>query len=55
MWKVEVIADSSGQWCGNQLHFASKEEAEKYALDLAWRWTVVRQWRVIADEEVNAT
>ena len=27
-FKPEVIADSSGQWCGNALRFATREEAE---------------------------
>ena len=26
-FKPEVIADSSGQWCGNALRFATREEA----------------------------
>jgi hypothetical protein len=46
MWLVEVIADSSGKWCGNALRFATKAEAEIYAIDLMMRWTAVRQWRV---------
>lgn len=47
MWKAEVIADNSGKWCGNALLFATQAEAEKYARDLAYRWTAVRQWRVV--------
>ena len=31
MFKVEVIADSSGVWVGNGLRFESKEEAEQYS------------------------
>ena len=50
-WKVEVIADNSGQWCGNQLVFATKEAAEEYAKDLMWRWTAVREWRVVETDE----
>ncbi len=54
MFKVEVIADSSGEWCGNGLTFDTREEAEKYADDLAYRWTAVRQWRVVeAKKEVD--
>ena len=53
-WKAEVIADSSGKWCGNQLRFASKEEAQAYVSDLAWRWTAVRDIRVVeSDDPVN--
>lgn len=44
-WKPEVIADSSGKWYGNALCFATKEEAEGWALDLSWRWTSVRDHR----------
>lgn len=36
---AEVIADNSGKWVGNGLRFATKDEAEKYAVDLMWRWT----------------
>lgn len=46
-YKVEVIADDSGQWVGNQMTFPTKEEAEEYAKNLAWRWTAVREWRVV--------
>lgn len=44
---VEVIADNSGTWCGNQLTFASHRDAEAYAIDLARRWTSVRDYRVV--------
>lgn len=55
MFKVEVIADNSGQWVGNQLTFATREEAEKYARDLAGRWFAVREWRIveITDEKAG--
>jgi hypothetical protein len=46
-FKVEVIADSSGEWCGNALTFDSEKEAQDYATNLAWRWTAVREWRVV--------
>ena len=46
-WRVEVIADNSGQWVGNGLVFATAEEAGDYGLDLASRWTLVRDWRVV--------
>jgi hypothetical protein len=48
-YKVEVIADNSGQWCGNGLKFATEAEAEDYAKDLAWRWALVREWRVVRE------
>ena len=46
-WKPEVIADSSGQWAGNALRFATKEEAEAQVLDLSLWWTSVRETRVV--------
>ena len=53
MFKVEVIADSSGTWCGNALTFTTREEAERYAKDLYARWSAVRQWRVVETVEAN--
>lgn len=53
-YKVEVIADSSGEWCSNLLRFETREQAEAYGQDLSWRWTAVRDWRVSeSDEEPN--
>ena len=46
-FKVEVIADNSGQWVGNGLTFPTQSEAQSYANDLAMRWTLVRDWRVV--------
>jgi len=37
-----------GEWAGNGLRFATREEAERSAHDLAMRWTLVDDWR--ADE-----
>jgi len=55
-WKPEVIADNSGQWCGNQLRFATREEAEANVYDLSMRWFAVRKTRVVeSDEPVNYT
>lgn len=51
-WKPEVIADSSGQWCGNGLRFATRDEAAKYVADLEWRWLAVRDTRVVQVEDV---
>ncbi len=47
-FKVEVIADSSGTWAGNGLRFDTESDAEVYAKDLMRRWTLVREWKVIA-------
>jgi hypothetical protein len=46
-WAPEVIADGSGEWCGNALRFATKEEAEANVRDLYHRWTLVRETRVV--------
>jgi hypothetical protein len=48
-WKVEVQADSTGTWAGNGLRYATEAEARAYAIDLAGRWTSVREWRVVED------
>lgn len=46
-WKSEVIADSSGKWCGNALVFDTRAEAEHYVTDLMSRWVAVRGWRTV--------
>lgn len=55
-WKPEVIADSSGQWCGNALRFATEREALDNVADLASRWMLVRETRAVeCDDPVNYT
>jgi hypothetical protein len=55
-WKPEVIADSSGKWSGNRLRFATKLEAEGNVRNLAIRWTLVTDIRVVeVADPVNAT
>ena len=49
-FKVEVIADHSGQWVGNGMLFDTSEEAATYAKDLFSRWTAVKEWRVVKVE-----
>lgn len=46
-WKAEVIADRSGTFAGNQLRFATEDEAKAYVQDLSMRWTSVRATRVL--------
>ena len=46
-YAMEVIADSSGTWVGNGLLFDTVEAAELYGADLACRWTMVQDWRVV--------
>ena len=50
-FKPEVIADSSGQWCGNALRFATREEAEANVQDLMMRWFAVRDTRVVGCDD----
>ena len=50
-FKVEVIADSSGKWVGNAVRLATKEEAEAYGRDLAGRWMLVTERRVVESED----
>ena len=47
MYKVEVIADSTGTWAGNGKVFETVAEADAYARDLWSRWTAVRSYRVV--------
>jgi hypothetical protein len=50
----QVIADSTGQFAGNALRFATREEAEANVRDLQWRWAAVRETRVVeSDDPVN--
>ena len=46
-YKPEVIADNSGKWAGNGLAFNTEAEAQAYVNDLMWRWTSVRETRVV--------
>lgn len=50
-WKVEVIADSSGKWCGNAARYASEEAAKVCGQDLCNRWLMVREWRVVPSDD----
>lgn len=54
-YKPEVIADGSGQWCGNALRFATEQEAQHYVNDLMMRWLSVRDTRIVpSEDDVNA-
>lgn len=53
-YKPEVRADSSGIWSSNALRFATRDEATAYVKDLKWRWTSVRDTRVVeVDDPVS--
>ena len=47
MFKAEVIADSSGKFCGNGLTFETATEAQTLVDNLMSRWTLVTQTRII--------
>jgi hypothetical protein len=53
-WKVEVIMDDSGEWEGDSLVFATEQEALAYGRDLEFRWSAVRDKRIVeSDDPVN--
>ena len=53
-YKAEVVADSSGKWSGNDIRLPTEDQAEAYAVDLACRWTLVTDRRVVeSDDPVN--
>ena len=46
-YRIEVQAPGP-DWTGNGIAFATLEAAEASARDLASRWTLVTDWRVVA-------
>jgi hypothetical protein len=53
-YKPQVQTDTTGQWYGNALRFATYEEALASAADLFSRWTLVREYRAVeSDDKVN--
>jgi hypothetical protein len=50
-YAAEVVADDSGEWVGNGVRWplteAGRKAAESYVSNLAWRWTLVRDTRVV--------
>ncbi len=53
LFKFEVIADSSGKFCGNAQTFGTKDAAIIAARDLERRWMLVREWRVLRQNEAT--
>ena len=54
-WKVEVIADASGEWLSKGLYFLTESEARGYGENLWWRLNFVRKMRVAESRErINA-
>lgn len=57
-YRVQVNTVSCGpdQWSGNAVTYETPEAAESAAKDLFMRWTAVRYWRVVdEDDTVHAT
>jgi hypothetical protein len=50
-WKVEVVVDDSGEWEGDPLRFRTEQEALAYARDLEFRWSAVRDKRVVKSDD----
>lgn len=48
-WKPEV--EVNGQFCGNAVVFATKEEAEQSAKDLFNRWTLCTGHRAVESSD----
>jgi hypothetical protein len=46
-WMVEVIVDDSGEWESDPFRFGTLDEALAYARDLEFRWSAVRDRRVV--------
>lgn len=44
------VTDDNRTWTSNALRFDTEDEAETYVLDLAWRWTALRGWRVVPSD-----
>lgn len=47
----EVQCDDSGKWYGNALRFPSELEAQKNVRDLAARWMLVHNTRVVPSDD----
>lgn len=54
-YKVEVIADNSGKWCGNGQRYATEAEARTAGKSLAGRWTAVREMRITPSDDLINT
>ena len=50
--EVNTYGDKPDAWTGNAVTYDTAEEARKYAVDLYQRWTAVKYWRVIDQNEV---
>ncbi len=46
-YEGQVIADSTGEWIGNEIRFGTREEAEGYVRNVSINWTLVRETQVV--------
>ena len=53
-FKAEVRTGSDPKYYSNAVRFKTKNEADRYGTDLAFRWTAVADLRIVpSDEDVN--
>lgn len=50
--EVNTVSCAPGTWTGNAIRFNEADECEEAARDLFMRWTAVKYWRVIDDQDV---
>lgn len=50
-WKIGVKTTGDGDWGYNGLRFRTEAEAARYAEDLAFRWTAVRETQVVPSRD----
>lgn len=49
-FKVEIQTDNTGNWYDNAVRTGTREEAERYAKNLARRWLLVNKWRIVESD-----
>lgn len=49
--EVNTAGDPPDSWAGNAIRHDTAEEAEAAAKDLFFRWTAVKWWRVIDEDD----
>lgn len=49
--EVNTAGDPPDSWASSAIRFTDPDEAHDYAKDLFMRWTAVKYWRVIDDDD----
>ena len=49
--EVQTVGDRNKNWNGNLCRFATRDEAQRYAEDLQWRWLQVEAIRVVESSD----